>query len=66
MLDYNQPDSIEAFHKFHHISLINKNQAFALDYEWSKPKTKISKAKMTQNDKVHDLLLKDVEEEIPT
>ena len=24
MFDYNQPDSIEVFHKFHHISLINK------------------------------------------
>ena len=29
---YNQPDSIEAFHKFHHI-LLNKNQAFVLDCE---------------------------------
>ena len=28
VLDYNQPDSIEAFHKFYYISLINKNQAF--------------------------------------
>ena len=28
MLDYNQPHSIEAFHKFYHMSLINKNQAF--------------------------------------
>ena len=33
-----------------------------MDY---KPKTKISKAKMTQNNKVRDLLLKDVKEEIP-
>ena len=33
LLDYNQPDSIKAFHKFHHISLINKNQPFALDCE---------------------------------
>ena len=65
VLDYNQPHSIEAFHKFHHISLINKNQAFVFDCEWSKPKTKISKAKMAQNDKVRYLLLKDVEEEIP-
>ena len=56
MLDYNQLDSTEAFHKFHHISLINKNHSFVLDCEWSKPKTKISKAKMAQNDKVRDLL----------
>ena len=33
VLDYNQPDSIEAFNKFHHISLINKNQVFVLDSE---------------------------------
>ena len=65
MLDYNQPYSTETFHKFHHISLINENQAFVLDCELSKPKTKILKAKTAQNDKVRDLLLKDVEEEIP-
>ena len=34
VLDYNQPDSTEAFHKSHHISLINKNHAFVLDCEW--------------------------------
>ena len=28
-----QPIRLEAFQKFHHISLINKNQAFVLDYE---------------------------------
>ena len=33
VLDYNQLDSIEAFHIFHDISLINKNQAFVLDCE---------------------------------
>ena len=33
--------------------------------EWCKPKTEISKAKMARNDKVSDLLLKDIEEEIP-
>ena len=33
VFDYNQPDSTEAFHKFHHISLINKIQAFVLDCE---------------------------------
>ena len=31
----------------------------------SKPETKISKGKMAQNDKVCDLLQKDVEEEMP-
>ena len=66
MLDYNQPDLTEAFHKFHRIALINKNQAFVLTAnEWWKPKTKTSKAKMAKNDKVRDLLLKDFEEETP-
>ena len=58
------PDSIEAFHKFHQISLINKNKAWTAN-EQCKPNTKILKAKMEQNNKVRDLLLKDVEEEIP-
>ena len=34
VLDYKQPNSIETFHKFHHNSLINKNQAFVFDCEW--------------------------------
>ena len=33
--------------------------------EWCKPKTKILNAKIAQNDKVRNLLLKDVKEEIP-